>query len=157
MTTETGSGDAIIREWLLVKVGDMPYEQKVNFARNVYCKVNSTEKVKKCKDCKEGEGHRADWARNEKVIVVRADLVEDNKNNYAMVIPVYAETEEDIENILNAIHALAEKPYMVQIDRLRVAEHMPHIPHSAHGYVTAEEENPLPKAPIDKDNGHNPW
>ena len=99
MTKESVSVDTVIREWFLVKVSSMPYDKKVEFAKNIYCKVNSPEKVKKCYDCKDKESNKEKWAKKEKVIVVRADLLEDNKNNYDIVVPVYAESEDDLDKI----------------------------------------------------------
>jgi hypothetical protein len=129
MTTPPKS-EKIIRAWLLVKVGNGSASQVAN---HIYNTVNKK------------------YANDEKVFVVRADVVD---GPYNLIVPVFTEKDDQLQDIISTINGMKG---VTALEKSVVQKHIPNPPHKAHGFVTYQEANPLPRGPIDKVNGHNPW
>ncbi len=69
-------------------------------------------------------------------VVVRADVVDFVDFDYNIVIPVDAESEKVLSDVVEQIQGVDGVNETVIV---RVKEHVPYPPHDAHGYITAQE------------------
>ncbi len=151
MANETAK-DEIFRAWFLIKVVDLTDDKKLELARKIFCGANSKDKVKRNAECSDIVNNEEDYAKNPKVIVVRADVVD---KFYDLVVPVYVEHRNEFDKIEKRIRKLALEIKItaeLTIHRLTVLDHVPSPPQVTWGYILDKEEN-SPKGP----QGHSPW
>ena len=153
MTMKTKK-DEIVRAWFLIKVGDLADDKKGDLARRIYFGANSRDKVERNKGSSNFASNKKEYAKKDKVIVVRADLVD---NIYDLVVPVNVEFPNELDKIEGRIRELALEmgitSEMIIIDRLKVIEHVPFPPQNTMGFITYEEVNSPPRG----SQGHSPW